>query len=79
MMKQVLLIITVLIQIFFSAIALGHESQPGSLEIKQLGPNSYEFTWRAPIYYGKPHPARLLLPEEWQTVGQSTERRRPDA
>jgi len=57
---------------------LGHESQPGSLEIEQLGPDRYHVTWRAPIYYGKPHPARLELPEGWQTVGQPTQRRRPN-
>jgi hydrogenase/urease accessory protein HupE len=28
--------------------------------------------WRAPIYYGKAHPARLQLPEQWQTVGEPT-------
>ena len=55
---------------------LGHESQPGSLEIEQLGPDRYQVTWRAPIYYGKPHPARLELPAEWETVGQPTQRRR---
>jgi hydrogenase/urease accessory protein HupE len=55
---------------------LGHESQPGSLEIEQLGLDRYQVTWRAPIYYGKPHPARLELPAEWETVGQPTQRRR---
>jgi hydrogenase/urease accessory protein HupE len=56
-----------------------HESQPGTLEIKQLATDRYDVTWRAPIYYGKPHPARLLLPEAWQNIVQPTERRMADA
>lgn len=56
-----------------------HESQPGSLEIRQQAAEHYEITWRAPIYYGKPHPARLQLPEQWQTIGQPVERHRTDA
>lgn len=55
---------------------LCHESQPGAIEIEETGPARYKITWRAPIYYGKPHPARLELPEEWKTIGQPTERRR---
>ena len=31
-------------------------------------------TWRAPIYYGRPHPARLELPGSWKTVVEPTER-----
>ncbi len=56
-----------------------HESQPGALEIKEIAPDTYQLIWRAPIYYGKPHPATLQLPEEWQTIGQPTERRRADS
>lgn len=56
--------------------ALGHESQPGSVELVEIGEDRYRVTWKAPIYYGKPHPARLELPESWQTLGQPTERRR---
>jgi hydrogenase/urease accessory protein HupE len=59
--------------------AIAHESQPGTLEIKQLAPEKYDVTWKAPIYYGKPHPARLQLPENWQNVVQPTERRKVDA
>lgn len=59
--------------------AIAHESQPGTLEIKQLAPEKYDVTWKAPIYYGKPHPARLRLPENWQNVVQPTERRTVDA
>ena len=54
----------------------GHESQPGTVEIEEIGADRYRVTWKAPIYYGKPHPARLELPDQWQTLGQPTERRR---
>jgi len=59
--------------------AFAHESQPGLLELRQLGPERYEVIWRAPIYYGKPHPAQLQLPEHWQTVGNPTVRQLPDS
>jgi hypothetical protein len=59
--------------------AVAHESQPGLLELKQLGENRYRVIWRAPIYYGKPHPARLELPEAWRTVGEPTVRQFPDS
>ena len=59
--------------------ALAHESQPGLLELRQLGVNRYEIVWRAPIYYGKPHPARLQLPDNWQTVGEPIVRQLPDS
>ena len=59
--------------------AFAHESQPGLLELRQLGPDRYEVIWRAPIYYGKPHPAELQLPADWQTVGEPTLRQLPDS
>jgi len=72
-----------IILIFFSVISQGpvsaHESQPGSLEIKQLSIGHYDITWRAPIYYGRPHPAQLQLPENWETIGPPTKRRRVDS
>ncbi len=52
--------------------AFAHELQPSSLELRQLTPERYEVIWRAPIYYRKPHPAKLQLPEHWQTVGEPT-------
>jgi len=58
---------------------LAHESQPGLLELRQLGPQRYEVIWRAPIYYGKPHPAGLELPQDWRTVGEPTVRQLPDS
>ena len=59
--------------------ALAHESQPGLLEIKQLGNVRYEITWRAPIYYGRPHPASVQLPDTWITIGDPTVRQLPDS
>jgi len=59
--------------------ALAHESQPGLLELKQLSANRYEVIWRAPIYYGKPHPAKLQMPKHWQTVGEPIVRQLPDS
>src|SRR5512139_2879451 len=51
-----------------------HESQPGTLELRQVDKDRYEVTWRAPIYFGQPHPARLELPEDWKTVVEPTMR-----
>lgn len=59
--------------------AFAHELQPGSLQIKQLTSERYEVLWRAPTYYGKPHPAALQLPESWRTVGTPSVRRLPDS
>jgi hydrogenase/urease accessory protein HupE len=56
-----------------------HESQPGLLELRQLGATRYEVIWRAPIYYGRPHPAKLQLPEGWKTVGSPMVRDLPDS
>lgn len=52
--------------------AFAHELQPSSLEVRQLTSERYEVIWKAPIYYKKPHPAKLQLPEQWQTVGEPT-------
>ncbi|MEN8758713.1 MAG: HupE/UreJ family protein [Desulfobacterales bacterium] len=59
--------------------SFAHESQPGVLEISQLGVTRYEVIWRAPIYYGKPHPARVQLPKDWVTVGKPTVRQLSDS
>ena len=59
--------------------SFAHESQPGLLELRQLGENRYKVIWRAPIYYGRPHPARLQLPDHWKTVGEPTVRQLPDS
>jgi len=59
--------------------ALAHESQPGLLEINQLSGDRYEIVWRAPVYYGRPHPASVQLPQTWLTVGEPTVRQLPDS
>ena len=59
--------------------AAAHESQPGTLEIKQLAADRYDVIWKAPIYYGRPHPARLQLPEDWEDIVPQTERRMQDS
>lgn len=64
---------------FYPSASQAHESQPGSLDIRQLSGNRYEVIWKAPIYYGRPHPARLELPGHWQTVVEMTERLIADA
>ena len=58
---------------------LAHELQPGSFEVRQLTTERYELIWRAPIYYGKPHPAKLQLPANWQTIGEPRVRRLSDS
>jgi hydrogenase/urease accessory protein HupE len=78
-MQKALIISLIFLSAVVVQIALAHESQPGSLELRQTGPDRWDVTWRAPIYYGRPHPARLELPEEWQTIGQPTRRQRSDA
>jgi hydrogenase/urease accessory protein HupE len=59
--------------------ALAHESQPATLELRQLARDRYEVTWRAPIYFGGPHPARLALPENWKNAVEPTEKMLPDS
>ena len=59
--------------------AFAHELQPSSLEVRQLTAERYEVIWRAPIYYKKPHPAKLQLPEQWQTVGEPTVKQLSDS
>jgi len=65
--------------ICISSQAFAHELQPSSLEIRQLTQDRYEVIWRAPIYYRKPHPAKLQLPEQWKTVGEPTVKQLPDS
>jgi len=58
---------------------LAHELQPGSLQVRQLASERYELIWRAPIYYGKPHPAQLQFPSSWKTIGKPTTQRLSDS
>lgn len=62
-----------------SAAARAHESQPGTLDLDQISRDRYEVVWRAPIYFGQPHPARLELPAHWRTVVPPTERQLSDS
>ncbi len=32
-----------------AATAAAHESQPGMLDLREVGPNRYEVLWRAPL------------------------------
>ena len=74
-----LFVLAVFLAPLLSGIAQAHESQPGSLDIRQMAGNRYEVVWKAPIYCGRPHPARLELPKHWQTVVGPTERVLPDS
>lgn len=78
MKRLVGLLISILIIACFVP-AFAHESQPGTLEIKQLASDRYDVFWKAPIYYGEPHPARLQMPENWKDLVQPTARRMSDS
>ena len=62
----------------FSGNVTAHQSQPGLLQLTQQDANRHEalweVLWRAPIYFGKPHPASLQLPSNWKTVRPPTTR-----
>ena len=59
--------------------ASAHELQPSSFELRQLTADRYEVIWRAPIYFKKPHPATLQLPEHWQAVAEPTVKQLSDS
>ena len=73
------IVVLLYVSISVCGFAAAHESQPGSLEIRQLTTDSFEITWRAPIYYGKPHPAQLQLPENWENRAKPTQKRTADS
>jgi hydrogenase/urease accessory protein HupE len=77
--RPVLLAIALLLAAGARTDACAHESQPGTLELRQVARERYEVTWRAPIYFGQPHPARLELPGHWRTVVEPTVRLLPDS
>ena len=68
-------ILLLLIMLMLPVSSPAHESQPGAVEITELGNNRYEVIWKAPIYYNKPHPAHLKMPDSWQVVTPQTQRR----
>lgn len=63
----------------FAGLVQAHELQPSSMELRQLTPERFEVLWRAPVYYRKPHPARLELPKAWRPVGQPSVKQLLDA
>ncbi|MDX1814727.1 MAG: HupE/UreJ family protein [Thermodesulfobacteriota bacterium] len=71
--------VAVLLALGLPGVVHAHESQPGSLDIRQIAADRYDVVWKAPIYYGRPHPARLELPASWRTVVGPTERTLPDS
>lgn len=73
-MKLTLLSLMLFMVTLTGVCAHAHESQPGTLDLRQVDRDRYEVIWRAPIYFGKPHPATLELPAEWKTVVEPTVR-----
>jgi hydrogenase/urease accessory protein HupE len=67
----------------FSTTVTAHESQPGFIQLTQQDVNSsqalWEVLWRAPLYYGKSHPASLQFPSNWKLVKPTTTRRLVDS
>ena len=49
------------------------------MEVRQLTSERFEVIWRAPVYYRKPHPARLQFPETWRPVGEPSVKQLPDS
>lgn len=79
MNRNVLSMLVLLLALGASADLYAHESQPGTLDLRQVARDRYEVVWRAPIYFGRPHPARLELPEHWKTVVAPTLRQLADS
>jgi hydrogenase/urease accessory protein HupE len=77
--RACLMLLVVSVAALLPAVAAAHESQPGLLELRQLAEDRWEVGWRAPIYYGKPHPARLELPSHWRPVAEPTVRQLADS
>lgn len=68
MRRVAALLLAVLVVLGVPGVARAHESQPATLEIRQIAEDRYEVVWRAPTYFGRPHPARLELPADWTPV-----------
>ena len=79
MNRTVIVALALILSVGLCASVSSHESQPGTLELRQVAKDRYEVTWRAPIYYGQPHPARLELPDDWKDAVEPTERMLPDS
>ena len=79
MSRSVTFILALMLAMDIFGLAQAHESQPGMLELRQVDKNRYEVLWRVPIYFGRPHPARLELPQDWKTVVPPTMRQLTDS
>jgi hydrogenase/urease accessory protein HupE len=79
MKRALLCALTLLLLVGTCAGVFAHESQPATLDLRQVAKDRYEVIWRPPTYFGQPHPARLELPEDWKTVVESTVRQLPDS
>jgi hydrogenase/urease accessory protein HupE len=73
------LVLLLLATVLAPSAAFAHESQPATLDLRQLSEERYEVIWRRPLYFGRPHPARLELPAGWSVVAGPTERSLPDS
>lgn len=80
-MRRLLIILLIMLSgtVGYSGISVAHESQPATLELRQVARDRYEVIWRAPIYFGMPHPAQLQLPDSWKDAIEPTERLLPDS
>lgn len=79
-MKRSLFAAMVLVMIVgMQSVLYAHEAQPGTLDLRQVARDSYEVIWRAPIYFGQPHPARLEMPQRWKDAVEPTVRLLPDS
>lgn len=60
------------IALAMASVAWAHESLPATLDIRQASKDRYEVIWRAPVYFGRPHPASVELPAHWTTAVEPT-------
>jgi hydrogenase/urease accessory protein HupE len=73
-MTRCVAFVLILLGVMTCTVAHAHESQPGTLDLRQVAKDRYEVVWRAPIYFGQPHPAHLELPEHWKILVEQTVR-----
>jgi len=77
--RRILCFLLLLMAVAVPPGAFAHESQPATLELRQIAADRYRITWRAPTYFGRPHPARLVLPDSWRDVTGPTVQDLPDS
>lgn len=78
-MIRALLWSVVCLNFLIGAQAQAHESQPASLDIRQIAPTALELIWRTPLMFGQRHPARLQLPPDWQPLSEVLPQRQDQA